>query len=51
VLPELWISGYYLSTEEFNVFAETPQGKTISLFKKIAKEHNVVLVVPFVEKE
>jgi len=51
VLPELWISGYYLSTEEFNVFAQTPQDKTISLFKEVAKEHNVVLVVPYVEKE
>ncbi|WP_233191738.1 MULTISPECIES: nitrilase-related carbon-nitrogen hydrolase [unclassified Sporosarcina] len=51
VLPELWISGYYLSTEEFTAFAETPQGKTISLFQEAAAEHNVLLVVPFVEKE
>ncbi|WP_342515084.1 nitrilase-related carbon-nitrogen hydrolase [Sporosarcina sp. FSL K6-1522] len=51
VLPELWISGYYLSREEFDVFGEKPLGKTISLFQKIAKELNVVLVVPFVEEE
>ncbi len=50
-LPELWISGYYLSREEFNVFGETPLGKTVSLFQTTAKELNVVLIVPFVEAE
>ena len=50
-LPELWISGYYLSRKEFEVFGEMLEGKTISLFRKIAKELNVVLIVPFVEIE
>ncbi|MCG7344117.1 nitrilase [Sporosarcina sp. ACRSL] len=50
-LPELWISGYYLSREEFDRFGEKPNGKTVSLFQQLAKELNVVLVVPFVEEE
>jgi 5-aminopentanamidase len=51
VLPELWISGYYLSREEFDIFSEKSLGKTVALFQKQAKELNVVLVVPFVEEE
>lgn len=50
-LPELWVSGYYLSREEFDVFGETPHGDTVSVFKEKAKELNVTLVVPFVEAE
>jgi predicted amidohydrolase len=50
-LPELWISGYYLSREEFDHFGEKPDGKTVPLFQSLAKELNVLLVVPFVEEE
>ncbi|WP_246197255.1 nitrilase-related carbon-nitrogen hydrolase [Cytobacillus depressus] len=51
VLPELWISGYYLSKEEFQLFGEAPTGKTVGLFQDLAKNLGTVLVVPFVEVE
>lgn len=51
VLPELWVSGYYLSREEFDLFGEKADGKTVSLFQSLAKELEVVLIVPFVEEE
>lgn len=50
-LPELWSTGYYLDYETFDQLSETPEGKTVTLFQKIAKELQVVLIVPFVEKE
>ncbi|WP_176585884.1 nitrilase-related carbon-nitrogen hydrolase [Priestia megaterium] len=51
VLPELWISGYYLTKEEFKVFAETPTGNTVTFFQNLAKKLGIVMVVPFVEGE
>src|SRR5690625_2815587 len=51
VLPELWMSGYYLSREEFNIFGEILEGKTVSSFRQLAKEFGATLVVPFVEEE
>ncbi|WNS73711.1 nitrilase-related carbon-nitrogen hydrolase [Bacillus sp. DTU_2020_1000418_1_SI_GHA_SEK_038] len=51
VLPELWLSGYYLSREEFELFGEEPTGKTVSLFRELAKKWGIVMIVPYVEKE
>ncbi|MFD6211185.1 nitrilase-related carbon-nitrogen hydrolase, partial [Peribacillus sp. NPDC060253] len=51
VLPELWVSGYYLSKEQFQLLQELPSGETVSLFQKLAENLNVILIVPFVEGE
>ncbi|WP_078408863.1 nitrilase-related carbon-nitrogen hydrolase [Priestia abyssalis] len=51
VLPEVWPSGYYLSKEEFLPFGESLSGSIIELFRSAAKENNIVMVVPFIEKE
>ncbi|MFA9559907.1 nitrilase-related carbon-nitrogen hydrolase [Evansella sp. AB-rgal1] len=48
-LPELWVTGYGMSTEEFQSLAERTEGETISLFRELAKELSVVLIVPFPE--
>ncbi|AZV43322.1 hypothetical protein BAOM_2713 [Peribacillus asahii] len=51
VLPELWVSGYYLSKEQFQLLQEVPTGETVSLFQNLAKKLRVVLIVPYVEGE
>jgi predicted amidohydrolase len=51
VLPELWVSGYYLSKEQFQSLQEVSTGETVSIFQKLAKELKVILIVPFVEGE
>jgi 5-aminopentanamidase len=51
VLPELWVSGYYLSKEQFQLLQEVPTGETVSLFQKLAKKLEVLLIVPYVEGE
>ncbi|TCP29001.1 putative amidohydrolase [Scopulibacillus darangshiensis] len=51
VLPELWISGYYLSKSEFQEMAESPTGKTVTRFRELSKKLGVVMVVPFVEED
>ncbi|WP_257347299.1 nitrilase-related carbon-nitrogen hydrolase [Pseudalkalibacillus decolorationis] len=51
VLPELWVSGYYLTKDEFQSLQEVPTGETVSLFQKLAKKLGVMLIVPYVEGE
>jgi len=51
VLPELWVSGYYLSKEQFQLLQEVLTGETVSLIQKLAEELSVILIVPFVEGE
>jgi predicted amidohydrolase len=50
VLPELWPTGYHLTSREFEELAETSRGETISLFQRIAADRKLVMVVPFAEK-
>jgi 5-aminopentanamidase len=49
-LPELWVSGYYLSEAEFRSLAEPLNGELISFFQDLASTLQVVLIVPFVEQ-
>lgn len=49
VLPELFSSGYHLSEKEFRSLAETPSGRTVAVFQKLAEKEKTVLVVPFPE--
>ena len=51
-LPELFSSRYFCAEEKIELFnlAEPVDGPTVSLFRRAAKEHGVVLVVPFFEK-
>ncbi|WP_088032717.1 nitrilase-related carbon-nitrogen hydrolase [Evansella clarkii] len=49
-LPELWNTGYVLNKEFLNKLAEPPEGKTISLFRRLSAELNVVLIIPFAER-
>lgn len=50
VLPELWSSGYHLTKP---VFAKLQQETKdiVEQFRAIAREHSVVLVVPFIDKK
>lgn len=50
-LPELWPSGYYLDYSGFQKIGETINGDTITTFKKLAQQLNVILIVPFVERD
>ncbi|RLC54588.1 MAG: nitrilase, partial [Candidatus Cloacimonadota bacterium] len=52
VLPELAVSGYlFNSEEEVKSIAEDPNnGPTVTLFQKLAKQHNTSYVVGFAEK-
>lgn len=50
VLPELWPTGYHLSSLRFRELAETVRGETVSLFRRIAADWRMALVVPFAEK-
>ncbi len=49
VFPELWKTGYHLKKEEFLRLAETRDGKTVSLFRDLARKWGTVIVVPFAE--
>ncbi|WP_257009775.1 nitrilase-related carbon-nitrogen hydrolase [Evansella halocellulosilytica] len=49
-LPELWVTGYGLETGEFHRLSEPADGETVSLFKQLANELKVVLIIPFPEK-
>jgi predicted amidohydrolase len=51
VLPELWPTGYHLSSLRFRELAETVRGETVSLFRRIAADWRMALVVPFAEKD
>src|SRR5690606_29083843 len=51
VLPELWPTGYHLSSLRFRELAETVRGETVSLFRRIAADWWMALVVPFAEKD
>ncbi len=51
VFPELWTTGYYLSREAFLHLGEERDGKAVSTFQEFAREHQVSVVCPFVEKE
>lgn len=50
-LPELWITGYHLSPEEFQQLAEPANGVTLRLFQALAKELEVVLIISFPERD
>lgn len=50
VLPELPITGYGLSEENYHSLAETSSGSLITSFQELARDLNTVLVVPFAEK-
>jgi predicted amidohydrolase len=50
-LPELWSTGYHLSAAEFKELAQLQDGPTVLLAQKLARELNVVLIVPFPEKD
>jgi predicted amidohydrolase len=51
VLPELWVTGYHLQKAEFERLAESPSGRTVSIFQELAQKWKTVLIVPFAEKE
>ncbi|GAB7386623.1 carbon-nitrogen hydrolase [Bacillaceae bacterium] len=51
VMPELWVTGYELSARAFAEMAETRNGETVTIFRRLARERRLVIVVPFVEKE
>ena len=48
--PELYVPGYTLSPQEAEKVAEYKDGPSITEAKKIAKEHNMALLVPYAEK-
>ncbi len=50
VLPELAVSGYGLTEENYHTLAETSSGSLITSFQELARELKTVLVVPFAEK-
>lgn len=50
VLPELWSSGYHLTKTVFSKLQQETR-EIVEQFRAIAKEHNVVLVVPFIDKK
>ncbi|MDG5787366.1 nitrilase-related carbon-nitrogen hydrolase [Evansella sp. AB-P1] len=49
-LPELWVTGYGMDTDRFMQLSETVDGPTVSLFRQLAMELNVVFIVPFPER-
>lgn len=52
VLPELCTTGYFfVSREEAEHMAEPADGRTVSLFRRLAKEKNAVLAAGFAEKD
>jgi 5-aminopentanamidase len=51
VLPELMSSGYvFESRDEAAANAETPDGQTLALWRRLSAEHNVVIVGGFCER-
>ncbi|PTL40322.1 nitrilase [Alkalicoccus saliphilus] len=50
VLPELPITGYGLTEENYHSLAEAFSGSLITSFQELARELQTVLVVPFAEK-
>jgi 5-aminopentanamidase len=51
VLPELLSSGYvFESRAEAQASAETPDGETVTLWRRLAKDHDAVIVAGFAEK-
>ncbi|MBO8172332.1 MAG: nitrilase [Bacillaceae bacterium] len=49
VLPEFWLSGYHLTSEEFRPLGETPYGETVTRFRELARNLQIIMVVPFLE--
>lgn len=49
-LPELWGTGYHLNKEDVPALAEFVDGATITTFRDLAKQLDIVLVVPFLEE-
>ncbi|MBU9714897.1 nitrilase-related carbon-nitrogen hydrolase [Evansella tamaricis] len=49
-LPELWVTGYGIGTELFRELGETPDGETVTMFRQMARELSVVLIIPFPER-
>lgn len=50
-LPELWVTGYHLKKEDLPLLAEFPDGETVTTFRHLAEQLNIVLIVPFLEVE
>lgn len=50
-LPELWVTGYGIDTDMAMRLSERTNGPTVTMFQQLAKELNVVLIVPFPERE
>lgn len=50
-LPELWVTGYHLEKEDLPLLAEFVNGETITTFRYLAEQLNIVLIVPFLEVE
>ncbi len=48
--PELYVPGYTLSPEDAKTVAEFKDGSSISKGKKIAKQYNMGLLLPYAEK-
>ena len=51
-LPELFSSTYFCAEEKIDLFnlAEPIDGPTVTLFRRVAKDNGIVLIVPFFEK-
>lgn len=50
VFPELWTTGYYLSKEAFERWAEPQHGPTIQSMQEEAARANAAIVCPYVEQ-
>jgi predicted amidohydrolase len=48
--PELFVPGYTLSPEEAAKVSEFKDGPSITTAKKLAKQYNMALIVPYAEK-
>ena len=51
IFPELFTTGYNLTTEEVKRLAETKNGKTFSEISECAKQHQMAVVYGYAEKD
>ena len=51
VFPELWTTGYYLSKQAFQQFAETRDGPSINQLREEARRAKAVVISSFAEKD
>ena len=49
--PELYIEGYTMTPDVIKELAETANGKSITLVRDIAKEHDIGIICPYAEKD